>query len=223
MFYTVYKITNLVNNKIYVGVHKTSDLSDDYMGSGKLIKRAIEKYGIENFEKEYIEIFDNSEDMFNMESQLVNEEFVSRDDTYNLKQDGFGGFDHINKEGNPYWSSEHTRMMSIKGKDKALKTLKYLWENDKEWVKAITLKRLETRFNKYGLDTFKTFSGKTHTDESKKQMSISHKGKHDGQKNSQFGTMWIHSLTEKVSKKIKQDDFSTYEQQGWLKGRKMKF
>ena len=35
--------------------------------------------------------------------------------------------------------------------------------------------------------------------------------------------MWVYSLTEKVSKKIKQDEFSTYEQQGWLKGRKMMF
>ena len=42
-------------------------------------------------------------------------------------------------------------------------------------------------------------------------------------KNSQFGTMWIHSLTEKVSKKIKQDELSTYQRQGWLKGRKIKF
>ena len=54
-------------------------------------------------------------------------------------------------------------------------------------------------------------------------MKESHKGKHSAEKNSQFGTMWIHSLAEKVSKKIKKEEFLEYENQGWLKGRKIKF
>lgn len=37
MFYYLYQITNLVNNKIYVGVHKTHKFDDGYMGSGKVI------------------------------------------------------------------------------------------------------------------------------------------------------------------------------------------
>lgn len=36
-YYYIYQITNLVNAKIYVGVHKTKDLNDGYMGSGKVI------------------------------------------------------------------------------------------------------------------------------------------------------------------------------------------
>ena len=40
-YYYIYQITNLVNNKIYVGVHKTKDLNDGYMGSGKVIISAI--------------------------------------------------------------------------------------------------------------------------------------------------------------------------------------
>jgi hypothetical protein len=54
MYYLIYKITNLINNKIYIGKHITKDKNDDYMGSGKLITRAIEKYGLENFKKEII-------------------------------------------------------------------------------------------------------------------------------------------------------------------------
>lgn len=54
------------------------------MGSGLLIKRAIEKQGIENFEKEILFIFDSKEEAEFKEAEIVNEEFVQRNDTYNI-------------------------------------------------------------------------------------------------------------------------------------------
>ena len=59
--YCVYLTTNKVNGKTYVGQHRYNKLYDGYLGSGTLIRRAIAKYGKENFEIEYLET-DLSED-----------------------------------------------------------------------------------------------------------------------------------------------------------------
>lgn len=99
MFYYLYQITNKVNRKIYIGVHKTNNIDDGYMGSGKILHHAITKYGTDNFEKIILETFANSEDMYAKEKEIVTEEFLSREDVYNIRRGGFGGFDYINKNG----------------------------------------------------------------------------------------------------------------------------
>lgn len=53
-YHFLYKITNLVNQKYYIGVHNTDDLDDGYMGSGSAIQRALKKYGPLNFKREII-------------------------------------------------------------------------------------------------------------------------------------------------------------------------
>lgn len=58
MKYTIYKITNLINQKIYIGKHQTKNLNDGYFGSGIFLRKAISKYGKENFVKEIMFIFD---------------------------------------------------------------------------------------------------------------------------------------------------------------------
>ena len=89
--YLIYKITNQNNGKIYIGQHQTENLDDGYMGSGQNIKRAINKYGVENFKREILYYCTDFETMNNMEEIIVNQEFVDRKDTYNLRLGGSHG------------------------------------------------------------------------------------------------------------------------------------
>lgn len=87
----LYKITNLVNGKVYVGVHCTDNLEDGYMGSGPAIKAAIRKHGIENFKKEVLVYCLDADMAYAFERMVVNIDFVNRRDTYNMKAGGEGG------------------------------------------------------------------------------------------------------------------------------------
>ena len=88
MKYIVYKTTNIINNYIYIGVHKTldPDIFDGYLGCGVYVNSpatykysktnfqiAINEFGCKNFKRETIAVFDNMEDAYNLESLLVNE------------------------------------------------------------------------------------------------------------------------------------------------------
>lgn len=98
MKYIVYLTTNLINNKIYIGVHQTEnpDIFDGYLGCGSWISKpysynkckypihaAINKYGPKNFKRITLKVFDKLEDALDLERWLVTEEFIKRSDTYN--------------------------------------------------------------------------------------------------------------------------------------------
>jgi len=105
--YLVYQIKNEINGKIYVGFHGTHNENDGYMGSGKLIKRAIEKYGPENFKRTILARFDNIVEAEAYERSIVDDDFVDRDDTYNLT---LGGNICILKgDKNPFYGKKHPK------------------------------------------------------------------------------------------------------------------
>lgn len=105
MFYLIYRITNTVNGKFYIGMHKTSDIDDGYMGSGRILHAAYKKHGKHNFKKDILFIFDNMSDMVSKEIELVTEELVKSDICYNVRVGGIGGF---NKE---YLDKVYTKEM----------------------------------------------------------------------------------------------------------------
>jgi len=92
-YYTVYKITNQINGKYYIGRHITSNLYDNYMGSGQVIKTALQKYGKKNFIKQVLEIYNNESDMILAEKILV---VPDKETNYNLVSGGIGGESHKN-------------------------------------------------------------------------------------------------------------------------------
>lgn len=96
--YTIYKTTNLVNQKTYIGVHKTTNPNDSYMGSGTAIKNAIKKYGKDNFHKEILFIFETPEEAFAKEKELVNDTYINTDKNYNETIGGRGGWHHVHNE-----------------------------------------------------------------------------------------------------------------------------
>jgi len=205
--YTVYKITNKIDGKIYIGKHQTKDLNDGYMGSGKLISRAIQKYGIENFEKEILFQFDNEADMNEKEAELVSEEFCMREDTYNLCPGGHGGWGYMSLHNiNGMRGKKQTELQREVARETVIKL-----NADSEFKEK---NKKATREFRRKNPNHKPFLGKKHTEESLDKMR-GPREKSSGEKNSQHGTMWITNGIE--NKKIKKIDNIP---EGWYKGRK---
>ena len=237
---TVYQITNLLNGKIYIGVHQTDDLNDGYMGSGKAIKNSIKKYGIENFKKEILFNFCNKEEMYNTESKLVNEEFIERKDTYNLHIGGNGGWEHVN---NSLDKNKIIQTIAKNNKNKVTIKDKYgnkfkVDKNDPKYLSGELLsvgKGLVMVKNKNG-EIFNTdindprylsgelvfmWKGCKHSEETKQKIGIANSKHQRGKGNSQYGTCWI--VKEKhPPKKVSKENLQEWLDMGWIRGRKIK-
>lgn len=88
----IYKTTNLINNKCYIGKHQSAEYDPSYFGSGKIVQRAIDKYGIENFSNEIIDIADTIQELNEKEKlhiKYYKETFG--DSCYNIANGGDGG------------------------------------------------------------------------------------------------------------------------------------
>lgn len=217
IYHIIYQTRNSVNGKIYIGAHTTSNLDDGYIGSGKILKRAIDKHGIENFTREILYIFDNKEEMYQKEKELVNEEFLERDDVYNIKLGGRGGFDHI----------DYTDPNEIERRRHLIANINKMCDEKygKNWRSFLVSKECMVQNGNNNVVYKRGIFAEEHklkgteaakTTQAKDKRKQTYKNiKHQlGEKNSQYGTMWI---TNGVSnKKIKKNQEI---ESGWFKGR----
>lgn len=205
MYYYVYQITNLLNNKIYVGKHKSAKHPSEngYYGSGKQIKAAIEKYGIENFKKEVLYYCNSMEEMAEKELSIVTEDFVKRKDTYNMHKGGPGGWDHYNGSEQHSENSRRGGQKRSRQDDNPFKDpewqKKYNWTRSPEHMKLMNERAKDPEVIAKRKETFKK------------------RGHSQGEKNSQFGRLWISNVLTKEVKRITINDPIP---EGWVRGKK---
>lgn len=195
MFGYIYKTTNLISGKCYIGKHKAVSFEGtNYLGSGKALKLAIGKYGKENFKVELLESCDTEDQLNNKEEEWI-EKFnaVSSAEFYNIVPYSTGGnvWEHypkekaqkIFKEHSEYMKnfkhSEETKLkMSIQRKGK-----KHSEETKHKISVSNKGKRLGYKESSETIEKHRASSlNHKHSEESKKKISISNKGKRLGVK-----------------------------------------
>jgi hypothetical protein len=164
-YYTIYKITNKINGKFYIGKHITENLFDDYMGSGKLIKKAIQKYGIHNFQKDILKIYDNEHDMNIAETLLID---LKDNLSYNLQPGGIGGWKYVN---------ENNLSNNEDSKKKKSDTMKNFWTDEKRKEQSIKMKKYfdENGVEKYSESLKNRYNDPVYKENFTKKMNIVNK------------------------------------------------
>lgn len=178
MYGYIYLTTNLVNNKKYIGRHKSQFKDNSYYGSGKIIKEALKKYGKENFSVEILEECDTKEELFKKEKYWIQKFNATEDEQfYNIDYGGSGPNEvpidvklrlkeAFSGDKNPAKRPEvREKIRQSKLAEKNPMYGKHLSEETKE-----KLRIAHTGNNNY-------FYGKKHTEEAKRKMSLAKKGK----------------------------------------------
>jgi group I intron endonuclease len=122
MYYLIYKTTNSLDGKYYVGCHQTKNLNDGYLGSGKHLKRAVKKYGSDNFKFEILHFAISKSEMFSLERSIVNEDLINDPLSYNLKLGGSGGNPGIV---GAFTGKKHTSATKEKQRTASLQQVRY--------------------------------------------------------------------------------------------------
>jgi hypothetical protein len=129
MIHFVYETTNLINNRKYIGKHSTDNIDDGYLGSGKILLRAIKKYGKENFKREILIIVGSEDEAFEYEQKLITDEIVESNDYYNISHGGEGrsSVDVTNTMLKLWVKSEYREIKQLQSKIQITKQ----WKNPK--------------------------------------------------------------------------------------------
>lgn len=216
MVHTIYKTTNLVNGKFYLGIHKTNDPQDEYLGSGKLIRLAVAKYGEQNFKKEILFEFTEADEAFKKEEEIV-ELYRGNPLCYNLRKGGDGGFDYMNRNGFSSIGGKHSGAGRIKKRaldpEYAARLDAVSRENIKVARKFLT-KDIILRNQEKAIEAWR---GSHHSQEYRDRKKIDLLG----DKNPRYGQIWINlGGMEKV---ISPKELDVHLVQGWMRGRSKRY
>ncbi len=110
MYGYIYKTTNLVSGKIYIGQkHSGKFLGQSYLGSGRCVKEAIKHYGKKNFKVELLEEVETKELMDEREIYWISYYHATNKEIgYNLSEGGLVNRTLVG-ENNPFYGKHHTK------------------------------------------------------------------------------------------------------------------
>lgn len=147
MYHYLYKITNAINSKYYIGVHSTNNLDDGYMGSGIAITKAVKKYDTKSFTKEILEFFDTREAALEREASVVTDSLVLDHQCYNLTLGGNAPPSRLNIAHSDETKAKISTYLNS-NIDQCIENGRKSWEVRKSkggWSKEEIRKRVETR------------------------------------------------------------------------------
>ena len=197
MNYIIYKTINSIDGKYYIGCHQTDNLNDGYLGSGKYLKKAIKKYGAENFRFEILHSVSSKEKMFELERSIVNEDFVKDPLTYNLKIGGSGGNPGIV---GAFKGKKHSEETKEKQRQASLKQVV-----SNETRKKLSMNNAMKNNPEIRKKVSETMTGRTHSEEHRKKVAEAN-----------IGTILINNGF--IAKRISKDELAIYENTEWSKG-----
>ena len=186
-YHFIYKTTNLLSGRYYIGMHSMDNLEDGYLGSGLYLKRSLNKHGKENHKLEILEFCTSREELKSRETEIVNLKEIAKKECMNLRVGGQGREnDHIiTAETRKKMSESHKGQIPwMTGKRHTQETRKKISNAGMGRVcKDETRKKISEAQKGHivSKETRKRISesniGNYHTDASKQKMSESHKGK----------------------------------------------
>lgn len=182
----IYKVINNINGMIYIGqTSKSNERFDNYFGSGKLVKDAIKKFGIENFSKVILAKCNSKRVATELEMDFI-EKYGSRNGGYNISKGAYNSMLGVKL------SEKHKMKISKanKGKKLSIKHKEKISETNANRIFSDETKRKISEGNKdkfISVETRKKMSkskignkwniGKVRSEEVKRKLSIFNSGK----------------------------------------------
>lgn len=185
--------TNKINNKKYIGQH--TKFNDKYFGSGKIIKLALKRYGIDNFEREILSYAYTLEELNKLEKDYIKQyNAIKSKEFYNIHEGGCGGDTYTGRDENEkikfkihmskVTKGENNGMYNKKHTDNTIKLIKI---KQKENIHIYQTQEFKNKMSEVTRGKNNGMYNKKHSLESIKLMSENSKGKSLGDKNGMYG------------------------------------